>query len=163
MAKYLVNKKYELRKFPGKGGWTFAAIHEIKPDKKNPFGWVKVKGLIDDIPISNYHLMPMGNGQLFLPVKAAIRKQLRKTEGDWINVQLNLDNDPLVIPNELMECLNDEPVALQAFNRWAENKKATAIKDIYTVKNAATRAKKITLLIESLLTGKSSKSPTNLK
>ena len=44
----LVNGKYLLEKFPGKGGWTFAAIPEVLQNKNNPFCWVKVKGSIDD-------------------------------------------------------------------------------------------------------------------
>ena len=38
---------------------------EIPASSQNPFGWVRVKGFIDDYYFSNYHLMPMGNGQLF--------------------------------------------------------------------------------------------------
>lgn len=77
--KPLVNKKYLLEKFHGKGGWTYARIPEILQNKKNTFGWVKVKGSIDGYEIKKCHLMPMGNGKLFLPVKAAIRKGNQKT------------------------------------------------------------------------------------
>ncbi len=44
----LVNQKYVLEKFPGKGGRVFACIPEILPNKNAPFGWVRVKGKIDD-------------------------------------------------------------------------------------------------------------------
>ena len=87
-VKPLVNKKYLLEKYPGKGGWTYARIPEILQDKNTPFGWVKVMGSIDGYEIKNYHLMPMGNGQLFLPVKAAIRKKIGKETGDWVQVVL---------------------------------------------------------------------------
>jgi len=40
----LVNKKYLLKKFAGKGGWTFAEIPEILQNKNNPFGWVNYDG-----------------------------------------------------------------------------------------------------------------------
>ena len=60
----LVDKDYLLQKYPGKGGWTFAAIPEIAQDKHAWFGWMKVRGTIDDYAIENYHLMPMGNGSL---------------------------------------------------------------------------------------------------
>ncbi len=33
MEKPLVNKKEQLQKFPGKGGWTFVAIPEVLQDK----------------------------------------------------------------------------------------------------------------------------------
>jgi len=93
--KPLVNKKYLLEKFPGKGGWTFAAIPEIMPDKNAPFSWVKVKGSIDGVEIDKYHLMPSGKGTLFLSVKADIRKKINKQAGDYVHVILELDNEPL--------------------------------------------------------------------
>ena len=74
----IADKIYLLEKYPGKGGWTYAQIPEIFPQKENPFGWVKVKGNIDGFEFSKYHLMPMGNGKLFLPVKAEIRKKSKK-------------------------------------------------------------------------------------
>jgi hypothetical protein len=41
-----------------------------------------VRGTIDDFEIRKYHLMPMGNGKFFLPVKAEIRKKIKKEAGD---------------------------------------------------------------------------------
>ncbi len=149
--KALVSKKYKLQKFPGKGGWTFAAIPEIAQNRKNPFGWVRVKGFIDDVFINKYHLMPMGNGQLFLPVKAAIRKQIKKKEGDWITVQLFADNDPVEIPDELLQCLQDEPAALKQFNKLTDGEKVAAVKQVYGVKKTETRTDRIVQLIGSLL------------
>lgn len=150
--KALVNKRYPLQQFPGKGGWIYAAIPEIKADKKNPFGWVRVKGSVDGVPISHYHLMPMGNGQLFLPVKAEIRKQIRKKAGDWITVELFPDNGPVNVPDELLQCLKDEPAALKKFNAMPDQEKIAAIKYIYAVKKEETRAARIIKLTRSLLT-----------
>ncbi len=154
MGKALTNKKYQLQKFSGKGGWTYAAIPEIKPNTKNPFGWVKVSGFIDDVAIKQYHLMPMGNGQLFLPVKADIRKKIKKQEGDWITVQLFLDEEPLQIPDELMLCLQDEPTALNAFLQLSDSEKVLAIKNIYSSKKEDTRIEKIVQLIKNLIANK---------
>lgn len=64
---------YMLEKFPGKGGWTYAEIPELVQDKTKPFGWLTVKGTVDDYVLNQYKLMPMGNGKLFLPLKRAIR------------------------------------------------------------------------------------------
>ena len=66
----LVDKDYLLERTPGNGGWTYAPIPEVPQDKKAPFGWVKVKGSIDGVEIKKHHLMPMGNGELGLSVKA---------------------------------------------------------------------------------------------
>jgi hypothetical protein len=153
MEKSLVNKKYKLEKFPGKGGWTFAQIPEIPSDKHSHFGWVKVKGFIDDHAFSNYHLMPMGNGKLFLPVKAAIRKKINKKEGDWVNVILFPDNDPLTIPAELQECLEDEPKAQKTFHRFSDSEKKYYIEWIYGSKKEETRIKRIVQTIERLMKG----------
>jgi hypothetical protein len=100
--KPLVNKKYKLEKFHGKGGWTFARLPDLTNNKKNPFGWVKVRGTIDDFEIRKYHLMPMGNGKLFLPVKAEIRKKIKKEEGDYVHVILFPDDEPLEVPDEML-------------------------------------------------------------
>src|SRR4051812_2104886 len=107
--KPLVDNNYLLEKYPGKGGWTYAAIPEVLSDKNAPFGWVRVRGSIDNYEIKGTHLMPMGNGTLFLPVKAAIRKIIKKQEGDYVQVILYADNDPTEIPEELLICLLDNP------------------------------------------------------
>jgi hypothetical protein len=80
--KPLVDKKYLLERFPGKGGWIYTIIPEILPDKHSPFDWVKVKGSIDGFEFKNYHLLPTvkGNGRLFLAIKAEIRKAIKKQQ-----------------------------------------------------------------------------------
>lgn len=78
MSSFEIDKDYLIEKFPGKGGWTYAGIPELSQNSKNPFGWVKVFGFIDTIELSHYKLMPMGEGRLFMPVKAAYRKKLKK-------------------------------------------------------------------------------------
>ena len=95
MEKPLVNKKYLLQKFPGKGGWTFAEIPDVLADKHSQFGWVKVRGSIDGFEIKNYKLQPLGNGKLFLPVKAEIRKTIKKQAGDFVQVILYKENTHL--------------------------------------------------------------------
>jgi hypothetical protein len=75
----VVDRICVLQKFPGKGGWTYAEIPELLQNKNTAFGWVTVKGSIDSFEINQYKLMPMGNGKLFLPVKASIRKKINMT------------------------------------------------------------------------------------
>lgn len=151
--KPLVNKKYLLERFPGKGGWTFARIPEILQDKKAHFGWVKVRGTIDGYEISKYHLMPMGNGSLFLPVKAEIRKKIRKKEGDNVHVILYLDNEPLEIPEEMLLCLKDEPVALKFFNTLSESEQKLYIQWIYSAKKEDTKVDRLVKTINRLVKG----------
>ena len=149
--KPLTDKKYLLEKFPGKGGWTFAKIPEIAQDKKAHFGWVKVKGSIDVFMISKYHLMPMGNGYLFLPVKAEIRKKIKKKEGDYVHVILYPDNEPLEIPEEMILCLNEEPQALIFFNSLSESEKKYYIQWVYSAKKEETKITRLAKTINKLL------------
>lgn len=153
MEELLVHKTCQLKKFEGKGGWTYAAIPEILPDKKAPFGWVKVKGRVDSYAFQQYHLMPMGNGSLFLPIKAAARKKIGKQAGDWVEVVLYADNAPLTIPNELVACLKDEPPAYERFLALKESEQRTLIEWIYSGKKAATQADRILKTIKSVLKG----------
>ena len=153
MVDPLVNKKYLLEKYPGKGGWTYAAIPEILQDRKAHFGWVKVKGSIDGYKLKSYKLMPMGNGKLFLPVKAEIRKLIGKKAGDYVNIILYADNNPIEIPEELMLCLNDDPLLLKIFLSYTEGDQKAFIDWIYSAKTEDTRVKRITLTLNKLAKG----------
>ena len=151
--KPLVNKKIVLEKFHGKGGWTYARIPEILQDKKAHFGWVKVRGTIDGYEIRKYHLMPMGNGKLFLPVKAEIRKKIKKDEGDKVHVILYPDNEPLEVPEEMLLCLRDEPAALKFFNSLSESERKFYIQWIYSAKKDETKVDRLAKSIDRLLQG----------
>lgn len=147
----LVKGRYLLQKFPGKGGWTYAAIPEIKPDQQSPFGWVMVKGSIDGVVISKYRLMPMGDGRLFLPVKKEIRQKIKKQAGDWVEVFISPDQDPLIIPDDLVLCLQDEPDAYRFFQSLSESEQLNYIKWIFEAKTAATRESRIATAVKQLL------------
>ena len=143
--KPLVNREYLLEKSPGKGGWTYTIIPEVLPDKKAPFGWVKVKGSIDSYEIKNYHLMPTvkGDNRLFLSVKAEIRKAIKKEAGDYVHIILYPDNDPLEVPEELLLCLQDDVEALQFFNSLTEHEQHSYVKWIYSAKTELTKVDRI--------------------
>ena len=149
----LVDKKYVLEKISGKGGWTFARIPEILQDKKSPFGWVKVRGSIDGYEIRKYHLMPMGNGNLFLPVKAEIRKKINKKEGDTVHIILFKDNEPLEIHEEMLLCLEEEPKALTFFNKLTESEQKFYIQYIYSAKKEETKIVRLAKTINKLVKG----------
>ena len=150
MEKPLVNKKYQLHKFTGKGGWTYAEIPEVLKDKHAHFGWVKVRGSIDTYEFRNYRLMPMGNGSLFLPVKAAIRKIIGKEEGDWVKVVLYADDAPTEIPEELLLCLMDDPTAHQTFLEYTDGEQKAFIEWIYSAKTDETKVERIAKTLNKL-------------
>ena len=141
---HLVDSEYLLQKFPGKGAWTYAEIPEIPQDKSNPFGWVKVKGSIDSFALKQYKLMPMGNGKLFLPVKAIIRKTIKKEAGDYVHIILDIDTSSLIIPEEILACFDNEPKqTLTNFLAFSEGQQKAYLDWVYEAKTDETKAKRI--------------------
>ncbi len=148
--KPLLNKKILLEKYPGKGGWTYGRIPEIKKGKNTPFGWVKVRGSIDGYEIKKYHLMPMGNGMLFIPVKASIRKAINKGAGDYVHIVLYPDHEPLDIPEEMLLCLQDEPASIHFFNTLSESEKKYYIDWVYSAKKEETKISRMATTVNRL-------------
>ncbi|MBK7572560.1 MAG: DUF1905 domain-containing protein [Bacteroidetes bacterium] len=154
MKKALVDKKYLMQRMSGKGGWSYIEIKEISPDHKAHFGMVRVKGYIDSYEIKQYNLMPMGNGNLFLPVKAEIRKKIKKEAGDLVHVKLYLDASLLVIPQELIDCLNEYPKAMEFYESLTQSEKRLYLNWVYSAKQEDTKANRIVKMIDKLLLGK---------
>ena len=143
-----------MQRMSGKGGWSYIEIKEISPDHKAHFGMVRVKGYIDSYEIKQYNLMPMGNGNLFLPVKAEIRKKIKKEAGDLVHVKLYLDASPLVIPQELIDCLNEYPEAMKFYESLTQSEKRLYLNWVYSAKQEDTKANRIVKMIDKLLLGK---------
>ena len=146
----IIDNNYLLERFEGKGGWTFARIPEVKPDKDARFGWRKVRGTIDGFEISHYHLMPMGDGNLFLPVRAEIRKKIRKEAGQLVHVILYPETEPFIIPEEFQICLMDAPKAKHFFDSLSESEKKYYVQWIYSAKREETKVARITKTLDRL-------------
>jgi len=146
----LVDNQYLLKKYTGKGGWTFAVIPEIPKDKHAHFGWVKVRGSIDGYEIKNYHLMSMNDGMMFLPVKAEIRKKIGKNAGDWVHIILYSEQLPHVNHDDFMTCLKEDPQAHQNFLKKAESEQKAFIDWIYSAKNDDTKVERMAEILNKL-------------
>ena len=136
--KPLVDKEFQLERFPGKGGWTYIDLPEIPKSKDAAFGIVKVRGSIDDFEIRDCTLMPRGNGRLFMAVRAEIRKKIGKEEGDYVRVVLYKDDMPFEIPEDFKLRLQEEPAIFEAFKQYRQWEQRMCIKWIYSAKREET-------------------------
>ncbi|TAF31671.1 MAG: DUF1905 domain-containing protein [Cytophagales bacterium] len=146
----LVDSDYLLEKIAGKGGWTYAALPEVLQNKKNRFGFVRVRGTIDGFVIKQYHLMPMGKGKLFLPVRAEIRKKIKKEAGQYVRVVLYEDPLPTEMPDELKLCFENEPQLLEKFLAHDAQTQQAAIAWIYAAKSDEIKVQRILQLMDQV-------------
>src|SRR6478672_5260209 len=90
-----------------KTGWSYIAIpahlaQELKPGNKKSF---RVKGKLDNYPIKQVSLLPMGEGDFIMAFNAAMRKGAGKREGAMIELSLQEDKAELEMPAYFAECL----------------------------------------------------------
>ncbi len=149
--KPLVDRLFLLEKFPGKGGWTYARLPEISSNKNRPFGWVTVKGKIDDYELNKHKLMPMGDGSLFFSVKAAIRKKINKQAGDYVHLSLFSDEGPTEMPSEIKACFEQEaPEILQHYLAFTPTEQQAYLNWIYEAKTEEEKAQRILKMMTRL-------------
>ncbi len=147
-----VDRDYLLEKSPEMGGWTYTIIPEISPDPHAPFGMVKVRGTVDGVEIRDYHLMPglKGSGEVFLSVKAALRKKIKKGAGDTVRIVLWPDNDPPAVPEDLILCLRDDAGAQAFFDSLTDGQRHQYVRWIDSAKSDKTRVERIARTIDRL-------------
>jgi hypothetical protein len=159
----LINQKYLLQKMPGKGGWTFIVIAEIPKEKRGGNKEVRVSGKIDEYQLKDIHLMPMKDGNLFMPIKAEIRKAIGKEAGEWVDLIFFTEDqfiDETFDDTEaLLLCLADEPKAKQIFLSFTSTEQQTFINYIAEAKNDKTKVERIAKTIDLLLTGRKAFNP----
>jgi hypothetical protein len=147
-----------IKKFDKQGektGWTYIELSEeqaalINPGVRTSY---RVKGKLDDYVIEKSAILPMGNGGFIMPLNAAIRKALRKGKGCELKVHLQLDSEPVKQDSDFLECLQDEPVALQAFESLTRGHQNYFSKWIESAKTSPTKAKRIAMAVNALAKG----------
>jgi len=136
-----------------KTGWTYIDIpadiaEQLMPGNKKSF---RVRGMLDAFPVSGLALMPMGEGNFIMALKADIRKGIRKSEGAMLKVCLEHDPDYKVeIPVDLQECFDEEPEAFAFYNSLAKSRRDYFVKWINEAKTEPTRVKRIVNTVNAM-------------
>lgn len=129
-----------------KTGWRYIDIpadiaQQLKPGNKQSF---RVKGMLDGFAFAGIALMPMGDGNFIMPLKADIRKAIHKREGAMLQVRLEADNDYKVeMPADLQECFDADPEAFEFYNSLIKSHRDYFVKWIDSAKTEPTRIKRI--------------------
>jgi hypothetical protein len=136
-----------------KTGWSYIRITaalagQLNPGIKKSF---RVKGKLDDLPIAGVALLPMGEGDFIMALKADIRKKLRKQKGDSLAVQLEVDTKKIEPPKDLLECLADEPRAIEYFKTLPKSHQNYFGNWIKSAKTAETKARRIARVVDAML------------
>lgn len=146
-----INDTFKLKKFSGKGGWTYIDLPPLSIKSVLPFGWIVVNGRIDNHAITNQKLMPKGNGKYFLSVNAKIRKAIKKENGDSVKLVLSIADIPNQITEELRACFNNEPDYLFTnFQNLSFEKQQVFLNSIYSSRTEDEKATKITKMFQQL-------------
>lgn len=151
--KPLVDKAFVLEKEMNKCGWTYVRLPELAPSKNTAFGWVRVSGTIEGHEISKYNLQSMGNGMLFFPVNAQLRKKIKKQIGDLVHLTLYEDKIPSQIQEELDLCLQDVPQAYERYLRYSEQEKKDLLDWIYAAKTDEIKVDRMVKAIDKIAQG----------
>jgi hypothetical protein len=135
-----------------KTGWRYFIIPaslalKLKPDNRKAF---RVKGFLDAVPVKEFAVMPMGDGEFIFALKADLRKKLRKQEGATIKVDLELDTDPFILNSDLMDCLSDVPEALQYLNSLTPSHQRYFSNWVTDAKTMETKEKRILICLRAL-------------
>jgi hypothetical protein len=144
-----------IKKFDSQGektGWSYIDVpvsiaQKLKPGTKKGF---RVKGKLDAYEYYMVALLPMGGGDFIMPLNASMRKGIRKQKGATVQVSIEVDTNEIKPPAELLECLQDEPEALEYFNSLARGHQNYFTNWINSAKTDPTKAKRIAATLNAL-------------
>ncbi len=135
-----------------KTGWTYFEVpadlaQVLKPGNRKEF---KVKGKLDAHPVKRISLLPMGGGLFIFVLNAALRKAIGKKHGAMVKVQLTEDKSEFVFNKDFMDCLDDEPTAIEFFQSLTGSHQRYFSKWIDEAKTEPTKIKRIAMAVNAL-------------
>ena len=151
----MVQFKATIKRFDNQGektGWTYidvpvAIAEKINPGVKKEY---RVKGKMDAFDFRMKAIMPVGGGNFILPLNAEMRKGIRKQKGATVHVNMEIDTDEIKPPEELIECLEDEPEALKYFNSLTRGHQNYFTNWINSAKTDPTKTKRLAATLDAL-------------
>ena len=148
--KKILEGNFYLERFTGKGGWTYVPLQKQQFTGVKSFGMLKVWGKIDEQSFEEKHLMPKGDGTLFLPVAKDIRKEIKKEAGDLVYLELFVPESPSSTPQDLIDCLKDDPGKLESWERLSQAEQKEWVDYIYETQSLNLQTKRILKLLQQL-------------
>lgn len=144
-----------IQKYGAKGektGWTFVdmpldIVTRLKLANRREF---RIKGKIDDTKVERLVCYPVKNGTFLIALNAELRKKLGKKEGATVSIDFTLDKSEALFSQELLDCLDEEPIAKKQFESLPLSHKNYFHRYIYTAKGADTRAGRIVNVIAAM-------------
>jgi len=133
-----------------KTGWTFVFIpveiaNQIKASCKKSY---RIKGKLDNVAIRGVALTPMGEGNFIIPLKASLRKELKKAEGALLRLELEEDTEfKIEMPADLELCLLEEKHCMENFMQLPKSHQNYYINWLNTAKTDQTRTKRLTQIV----------------
>jgi hypothetical protein len=144
-----------IQKFSNKGektGWTYVdvppdIIPKLKLKNKKEF---RIKGLIDDVKFERLACYPIGEGNFIIAINGELRKKLGKKEGAMVTLKFEKDEAAALQSQELIDCLNEDKIALKQFNAMLLSQRNYFHRYVYSAKGAATKAGRIVHIINAM-------------
>jgi hypothetical protein len=137
-----------------KTGWSYIDIpadlaRQLKPENKKSF---RIRGMLDGFAVNGMALMPMGDGNFIMALKAEVRKGIHKNAGAMLHISIEEDTEYKVeIPDDLQECFDFEPEGFDFFNSLPKSHRDYFIKWINEAKTNETRAKRVVNTANAML------------
>jgi Domain of unknown function (DUF1905). len=147
---YLIKDQWlELKYVPGKGAWTY---HLQIPGTRHLVGrWgsLKVSGTIDGVPIEAKNLFTISGQDKLLSINADIRKAIKKSGGELVQVTLYLmASIEKMTASDVLDIFRNEAV-YTAFSAMPKQEQSAIVENILDPKNRFASTQKTGTLSEA--------------
>ncbi len=152
----MVQWKARIARFDHKGektGWRYVMVpaaiaNQLKEGERRS---MRVRGMIDSVPVEGLSLLPMGEGDFILALNTSLRKKLRKEEGADVILSLEWHADfEIDLPEDLQACLEMEESLFDRFMRFSKSHRNYFITWLNTAKTEATRTKRLLMIVHAM-------------